>query len=284
MEALEILKGPAVIAFISAVLGAIIGASIKLYTEVYVPRWLEDRRQILITTRRYSNPILKSADMLLARLENIIENINSVKGYLFSWDDVPGNDGKRLLKYLRDYYNIGWTESAEIRKSDDGETIHIFEGANSAKIKIDEGGEKATLMISDGIAHDLIVKKENDKLNIYNGWLRPLTEKDITDIPFRRYYYISTIFCFAQLIGWIEILGKEQSYLDFTKVGETRVFNQYMKLIYDALNYPELSSEHSRPNSKDYWILSHMLRSIGQIINDAKKRWQSLLYGFQDVL
>ena len=183
MEALEILKGPAVIAFISAVLGAIIGASIKFFTEVYFPRGLEDRRQILITKRKYSNPILKSADELLSRLENIIIDISNIK-------------------------------------------------------------EKR--------------------------WLRPPTDEEITMIPFKRYYYISTIFCFAQLIGWIEILRKEQSYLDFTSVKETRIFNQYIKLIYDVLNYKKLSTEDPRLNIDDSWIFSHRLRSIGQIMIQRK--------------
>ena len=183
MEALEILKNPTVIAFISAVLGAIIGASIKFFTEVYFPRGLEDRRQILITKRKYSNTILKSADELLARLENIIKNISSI--------------------------------------------------------------EK-------------------------NRWLHPPYKAEITTIPFTRYYYISTIFCFAQLIGWIEILRKEQSYLDFTSVKETRIFNQYIKLIYDILNYKNLSIEHPRLNIDDSWIFSHRLRSIGQIMIQRK--------------
>ena len=183
MEALEILKNPTVIAFISAVLGAIIGASIKFFTEVYFPRGLEDRRQILITKRKYSNTILKSADELLARLENIIKNIS-------------------------------------------------------------------------------IIEK--------NRWLHPLSKAEITTIPFTRYYYISTIFCFAQLIGWIEILRKEQSYLDFTSVKETRIFNQYIKLIYDVLNYKKLSTENPRLNIDDSWIFSHRLRSIGQIMIQRK--------------
>ena len=183
MEAIEILKNPAVIASISALAGSIMGVTIKFLTEVYLPEGLKAKKQILITKRKYSNPILKSADELLSRLENIIIDISNIK-------------------------------------------------------------EKR--------------------------WLRPPTDEEITMIPFKRYYYISTIFCFAQLIGWIEILRKEESYLDFTSVKETRIFNQYMKLIYDVLNYPKLNSEHSRPTSKDYWIFAHMLRSIGQIMIQRK--------------
>jgi preprotein translocase subunit SecY len=75
--------------------------------------------------------------------------------YLFSWDDVPGNDSERLLRYLKDAHNIDWAESVEICKSDEGKTIRIFKNENSVEIMIDEKKEKAK------------VKKEHDKLNIY---------------------------------------------------------------------------------------------------------------------
>jgi hypothetical protein len=87
-------------------------------------------------------------------------------GYLFSWDNVPGDDSERLLRYLMNDRDIGWAESAEIHKSDDGRTIHIFEGENSAKLMIDENKDKTTLKIGDGRIYDLEVKKENGKLNI----------------------------------------------------------------------------------------------------------------------
>ena len=89
-------------------------------------------------------------------------------GYLFSCDNVPGDDSERLLSYLMNDRDIGWAESAKIRKSDDGRTIHIFEGENSAKLMIDENKDKTTLKICDGRIYDLEVKKENGKLNIYD--------------------------------------------------------------------------------------------------------------------
>ena len=87
--------------------------------------------------------------------------------YLFNWDNVPGTDSERLLRFLTDDIDIGWAENAEILKSDDGKTIRIFKDENSAEIIINEREGKATLKISDGRTHDLKVKKENCKLNIY---------------------------------------------------------------------------------------------------------------------
>jgi hypothetical protein len=88
--------------------------------------------------------------------------------FLFSWDNVPGNDSERLLRYLEDSHNIGWAESAEICKSNDGKIIRIFKHENSAEIMINEKEEKATLKISDAQARSLKVKKENSKLNMYD--------------------------------------------------------------------------------------------------------------------
>ncbi|MEA2032397.1 MAG: hypothetical protein U9N41_02310 [Euryarchaeota archaeon] len=88
-------------------------------------------------------------------------------GYLFSWNDVPG-DNNRLLNFLSDCPYIGWwAKNAEIHKTDDGKTIKIFKDENWAEITIDEEKEKATLKINNGRTQDLKVKKENGKLNIY---------------------------------------------------------------------------------------------------------------------
>ena len=99
---------------------------------------------------------------------NLYEEITD-STYLFSWNNVPGNDSERLIKFLRDNHNIGWAESAEIRKSDDGKTIRIVTDENSAEIVIDDTEETATLKIGDGIIHDLKAKNENGKLNIYDA-------------------------------------------------------------------------------------------------------------------
>ena len=90
-------------------------------------------------------------------------------GNLFSWENIPGKDSKRLLRYLWHYHDIGWVKNAEISKSDDGKTIRIIKDKKSAEITIDKEEEKATLKICDGRIHNLKVKNENGKLNIYRG-------------------------------------------------------------------------------------------------------------------
>ncbi len=87
---------------------------------------------------------------------------------MFSWDSVPGDDDEKM-EFLMADFDIGWAENSEILKSDDGKTISIFKAEKSAEIIIDEKKEKATLKITDGIIHELKVKKENGKLNIYKN-------------------------------------------------------------------------------------------------------------------
>jgi len=104
----------------------------------------------------------------LEELVNARKHLGEEGVYLFSWDNVPGDDNERLLRSLRDDLDIGWVENAEISKSYGDKTILISNDNNSAKIMIDENKEKATLKISDGRIHDLKVKIENGKLNLYD--------------------------------------------------------------------------------------------------------------------
>ena len=107
-------------------------------------------------------PILKLIHKL--RLEKLIRKH---VGFLFSWDSVPGGDNENLINFLRYDFNINWAVNAEIRKSNEGKTIHISKDENSAEIMMDEKKRKALLKIGDSRTYDLIVIKENGKLNIY---------------------------------------------------------------------------------------------------------------------
>jgi parallel beta-helix repeat protein len=93
--------------------------------------------------------------------------------YLFSWDNVPGKDSEKLLRFLVDDHNIGWAKNAEIRKSNDGRTIRIFKDEKSAEIRVHEKKEKASLKISDGRTYELGVKAEKGVLNIYREKIGP---------------------------------------------------------------------------------------------------------------
>ncbi|MEA1907337.1 MAG: hypothetical protein U9N12_10415, partial [Euryarchaeota archaeon] len=94
--------------------------------------------------------------------------------YLFTYDDVPGSDGEKLLLYLSEEYGIGWAEGADISKSDDGMIITIVNGENSATITLDEDdAAKAELNIVGGKRSvNLEVKEVNGELHIHEStWL-----------------------------------------------------------------------------------------------------------------
>ena len=93
--------------------------------------------------------------------------------YIFIWDEVPGSDSDRLLNYLRAEYGIGWAEGAQISKSDDGRTIGISNGENSARITLNEmGSGKARLKIKGGKSENLEVKEKNGEMRIHEStWL-----------------------------------------------------------------------------------------------------------------
>ena len=93
--------------------------------------------------------------------------------YIFTWGDVPGSDGEKLLKYLINEYGISWAEGAEIHKSGDGRTITIADGKNSARITLDEiNSGKAWLTIEGGRSENLEVKEKNGEMRIHKStWL-----------------------------------------------------------------------------------------------------------------
>lgn len=86
---------------------------------------------------------------------------------LFNWDKISEKEEGSLIRFLKYFHNLEWVEDAKISKSDDGKTILISKDENLVEIVIDEREDNAILKISDDIIHNLKVKKENGKINIY---------------------------------------------------------------------------------------------------------------------
>lgn len=98
-------------------------------------------------------------------------NINIFVGekdetYLFSWDDIPGNDSKRLLKFLKEDLKIKEIENPKIEKSDDGKAITIAKENNLLIFKLNNKENTVTLEINGRKIYEYILKEENGKLNI----------------------------------------------------------------------------------------------------------------------
>jgi len=139
--------------------------ALKMGKDIEVKDEINDyHRNLIIIGGPISNPAFDEVTTQI--VSHIV--FHYIDQYIFSWNNVPGKDSDRLLRFLRDDLNICWLDSAQIHKSDDGKTIHISKDENSAKIMIDEKKEKATLKISDGRTRNLKVKNETGKLNLYD--------------------------------------------------------------------------------------------------------------------
>nr|QNO58268.1 hypothetical protein BFNMBJLP_00002 [Methanosarcinales archaeon ANME-1 ERB7] len=88
--------------------------------------------------------------------------------YLFNWDDVPGNDSDKLIRFLVDKLDLKWVENATITKSSDGMVITVSTDEKTAKLIMAENKEKVTVKVGDETIRILIVKTENDKLKVYD--------------------------------------------------------------------------------------------------------------------
>ena len=90
-----------------------------------------------------------------------------IKQYVFSWDEIPGNDEVRLRDFLIKKCNIDWVKNANIEKLDNGNTIKLSSGNNALSIKLNDNKDGADLKGNGLGTIELRVKMKNDKLNIY---------------------------------------------------------------------------------------------------------------------
>jgi hypothetical protein len=88
--------------------------------------------------------------------------------YLFSWDDIPGNDNWRLIKFLKQKFGIDWVETTKIEKIDNNKTIKLSFKNNSLSLSLKD--ETVKLEIDDGRTDEFIARTENSKLNIYGNF------------------------------------------------------------------------------------------------------------------
>ena len=87
--------------------------------------------------------------------------------YLFSWNNIPGNDSERFVEFLEKNLKINWVCNATIEKIDDYKAIVVTDGKNSITLKLNMEEKKVTQEILGGKTHEYILKEEFGKLNIY---------------------------------------------------------------------------------------------------------------------
>lgn len=88
--------------------------------------------------------------------------------YLFSWDEIPGNDNVRLIEIVKWSFNIDWVKIAKIEKIDDDKAIRLSNEKNYLLLMVNEDKTSINLRTDDGRTDKFIVKTENSKLRIYN--------------------------------------------------------------------------------------------------------------------
>ncbi len=91
--------------------------------------------------------------------------------YLFSWDEIPGNDSGKLIDFLRQNYDIDWVKIAKIEKIDYGKTIKISTGKNSLSLRLNNEKNGVRLTIDDGRTDEFAAMMNypmmNGKLNVF---------------------------------------------------------------------------------------------------------------------
>ena len=127
--------------------------------------------QANITPENLSSTTLSSEEENLPEIEitsfssiYMHDNSENVLSYLFSWDNVPGNESNNLSDYLKNDLGIDWVSDAQIIKTDDNNTIRVFTPSNSLELKLAD--DKNTVLITPNHIQ-LKVKEEDGKLCIY---------------------------------------------------------------------------------------------------------------------
>jgi len=88
--------------------------------------------------------------------------------FLFNWKEIPGSDDKKLKNFLNQDFSIDWVKTGKIEKINDDRTIRISDdNDNFLSLELDDKKTKVNLIIDGDKIDELIVKPENDKLNIY---------------------------------------------------------------------------------------------------------------------
>ncbi len=86
--------------------------------------------------------------------------------YLFTWDEIPGNDDIKLIEFLKENFSIDCLEAPKIEKTDDDMTIKVSTEKKSFSLKLNDEKTKVNLETKDG-ADEFITKIESKKINVY---------------------------------------------------------------------------------------------------------------------
>jgi len=92
--------------------------------------------------------------------------------YLFNWNEVPGKDTDRFVKWLENEGIKEPGDKLDIRKTDDGNTLTVNVSRSGYRYDIDYTyriNEMKEMESGRGGSNGFFAKEENGQLNIYSG-------------------------------------------------------------------------------------------------------------------
>ncbi len=87
---------------------------------------------------------------------------------VFNWDSVPGNDGIRLIKFLKDDLGISRPEYAKIAKNETDRTIRVINEDRYVEISLNNKEDLVVFKFNDGRTYSLKARKDGGHINIYD--------------------------------------------------------------------------------------------------------------------
>lgn len=171
------------------------------------------------------------------------EVVINEKTYLFSWNEIPGDDSDRLINFLKENYGFDWITKEKTEKLKDGKTIILSNEQKSISLKLNTERTEVNLKIDDGkkckVITKFIAKTVNGKLNIYISF-RDIIYKIFQDLS--KYVHYGGIINPADLKLTLSEYNKEHFEKWFEKL------NQINEICYILIlsKFPNLKSEDKR--------------------------------------
>lgn len=185
-----ILVGPALLYLFGPQQDASTSASISLESSaenftIYIPVLLDENKTVL---KMYENPMITGStttSLIDTEHGKALKITKSGLGnYVFNWNEVPGKDNDRFVKWIDNVENKLPGEKLDITKTDNGTTITVLgnilgsitaSGRSNLIIRLNEENIFKFYNIRDNETGGFIgeesffTKKENGQLNIYAG-------------------------------------------------------------------------------------------------------------------
>ncbi len=134
----------------------------------------DDGRMITVSGRRTSIYQINETGVLKFYRISDIGTSGMSENYLFNWNEVPGKDTDRFVRWLEDNEHVQPGEKLDISKTDDGRKITVS-GRGIWTFWLNDEGELEYHGVNYNVMSEMFgqglifTKEENGQLNIYSG-------------------------------------------------------------------------------------------------------------------